>query len=135
MTLGSRPLAAAPRPALTTERILVIDDEQSIRATLEEFLGLSGFAVDTAENGAEGLDLLGKNDYDLVVSDVRMPGVDGIAVIEWMKETCPGVPVIIMSGHVEKKKKWNVVFENSPLHLVRILNPQKFHHGPYLKYS
>lgn len=99
MTVDIRSSRAPARPPVVMERILVIDDEQNIRATLEEFLNLSGFEVDSAENGAEGLDLLGRNEYDLVVSDVRMPGVDGIAVIEWMKETCPGVPVIIMSGH------------------------------------
>ncbi|NNE43770.1 MAG: response regulator [Gemmatimonadetes bacterium] len=99
MTLSPDTTSTAVRRPVVTERILVIDDEQNIRATLEEFLSLTGFDVDTAENGAAGLDLLGRNSYDLVVSDVRMPGVDGIAVIEWMKETCPGVPVIIMSGH------------------------------------
>jgi len=91
--------ATAEAVASGTERILVIDDEAPIRSTLEEFLELSGFEVRTAANGEEGLDLLGREDYDLVLSDLKMPGVDGIAVIEWMKETRPETPVVVMSGH------------------------------------
>jgi signal transduction histidine kinase len=91
--------AASTSVRTATERILVIDDEPNIRGTLEEFLQLCGFDVDTAENGSHGLDMLGRRAYDLVVSDVRMPDVDGIAVIEWMKETCPEIPVIVISGY------------------------------------
>jgi signal transduction histidine kinase len=86
-------------PTAAAERILVVDDELNIRSTLAEYLALSGFEVDAAESGTQALDLLSRTAYDLVVSDVRMPGVDGISVVEWMKETCPSVPVIIMSGH------------------------------------
>lgn len=91
--------AATTSVRSATERILVIDDEPNIRGTLEEFLELCGFDVDTAENGSHGLDMLGRRAYDLVVSDVRMPDVDGLAVIEWMKETCPEIPVIVISGY------------------------------------
>ncbi|MGQ0720011.1 MAG: ATP-binding response regulator [Candidatus Eiseniibacteriota bacterium] len=91
--------APVQAPPATAERILVVDDELNIRSTLAEYLALSGFEVDAAESGTQALDLLSRGNYDLVVSDVRMPGVDGISVVEWMKETCPSVPVIIMSGH------------------------------------
>jgi signal transduction histidine kinase len=86
-------------PSTTKERILVIDDEENIRATVEEFLSLNGYRVDTAGSGREGLDLLGRNTYDLVVSDLRMPDVDGLAVIEWIHETQPELPVLVMTGH------------------------------------
>lgn len=85
----------APR----TERILVIDDEENIRSTVEEFLSLNGYQVETAASGRAGLDLLGRNAYDLVVSDLRMPDVDGLAVIEWIRETQPDLPVLVMTGH------------------------------------
>ncbi|MBZ0269132.1 response regulator [bacterium] len=81
-----------------TGKILVIDDEENIRATLEEFLTLTGYRVTTAANGAEGLDRLGAASFDLVLSDLKMPGVDGIAVIEWVKETQPDLPVVVMTG-------------------------------------
>lgn len=91
--------SSATRGLQAGGRILVIDDEENIRETLSEFLSLTGYEVDTACNGAEGLDRLGRDSYDLVLSDLKMPGVDGIAVIEWVKETQPDLPVLVMSGH------------------------------------
>ena len=93
--------ASGMRPAELpgAERILVIDDEENIRSTVEEFLSLTGYHVETAASGREGLDLLGRNSYDLVVSDLRMPDVDGLAVIEWIRETQPDLPVLVMTGH------------------------------------
>lgn len=92
------PLTATTEPA-RRERILVIDDEENIRSTIEEFLSLNGYQVETAPSGKDGLDLLGRNSYDLVVSDLHMPDVDGLAVIEWIRETQPTLPVLVMTGH------------------------------------
>lgn len=83
----------------TRERILVIDDETNIRSTLAEFMALSGYEVDTAQDGVKGMDFLGSREYDLVLLDLRMPGMDGLAVTEWIRETHPEVPVIVMTGH------------------------------------
>ncbi|MEZ5065304.1 MAG: hybrid sensor histidine kinase/response regulator [bacterium] len=100
MSVQPHSTVSMPRPTgVRRERILVIDDEENIRSTLEEFLSMNGYEVDTAENGAQGLDLLGRNAYDVVLSDLKMPGIDGIAVIEWVRETNPGLPVLVMSGH------------------------------------
>ncbi len=96
MTTKSTPISQAS--ARTADRILVIDDEENIRETLQEFLTLNGYHVDTAATGTEGLDRLGREQYDLVLSDLRMPGVDGLAVIEWIKETNPDLPVLVMTG-------------------------------------
>ena len=62
---------------------------KNIRTTIEEFLSLNGYRVETAGSGKEGLDLLGRNAYDLVLSDLRMPDVDGLAVIEWIPRRSP----------------------------------------------
>jgi signal transduction histidine kinase len=80
-------------------RILVIDDDENIRGTLEEFIGLNGYVVETARDGATGIDLLGRNHYDLVLCDLRMPGVDGMAVIEWVREARPNLAVVVMTGN------------------------------------
>lgn len=99
------PGAVASAPAATAavaparERILVIDDEENIRSTLEEFLAMNGYRVDTAATGKEGLDLLGHQAFDLVLSDLRLPDMDGLAVIEWLRETQPALPVLVMTGH------------------------------------
>lgn len=90
--------AASSKTSAKVARILVIDDEENIRATLAEFLTLTGYQVATAADGREGLDRLGADSFDLVLSDLKMPGVDGIAVIEWVKETQPELPVIVMTG-------------------------------------
>jgi signal transduction histidine kinase len=95
-------LRPAPGEVVTpspSERILVIDDEPNIRDAIEEFLSLSGYEVDTAPDGAAGLDLLRRGEYDLVLSDLKMPGVTGIAVIQWLSETHPDLPVMVMTGH------------------------------------
>jgi signal transduction histidine kinase len=90
---------SAERSARARERILVIDDEEHIRSTLEEFISMSGYAVETAHDGARGLELLGRSCYDLVLCDLRMPGVDGAAVLEEACTTQPATPVIVMTGH------------------------------------
>ena len=59
-------------------KILIIDDERAIRNTLKEILETEGYEVDVAETGEVGLTKVGKTDYDLVFSDVKMPGLDGI---------------------------------------------------------
>ncbi len=88
----------APPPA-HAERILVIDDEESIRSTLEEFLVLANYRVETAASGKEGLDRLGRDTFDLVLTDLRLPDIDGLEVIKWLRETQPALPVLVMTGH------------------------------------
>jgi signal transduction histidine kinase len=89
----------APPPARMLERVLIIDDETNIRSTLGDFMMLSGYEADTAPDGPRGMDLLGSKSYDLVLLDLHMPGMDGIAVTEWIRETHPEIPVIVMTGH------------------------------------
>ncbi len=96
--MSSQTAGASAGASRRTGRILVIDDEENIRSTLEEFLALNGYDVATAVDGSDGLDRLGRESYDLVLTDLNMPGVDGIAVIEWAKETQPDLPIVIMSG-------------------------------------
>jgi signal transduction histidine kinase len=100
MTPVAAPAASRERPtAARHERILIIDDEEHIRSTLEEFISQSGYTVDTAGDGARGLELLGKSSYDLVLCDLRMPGIDGAVVLEEASATHPATPVIVMTGH------------------------------------
>jgi signal transduction histidine kinase len=86
-------------PARSAERILVVDDEENIRSTLTEFFAMLGYETETAEDGTRALDVLGRRSYDLLLVDLRMPGLDGISVIEWIRETQPNLPVIVMTGH------------------------------------
>ena len=80
-------------------QILVIDDEPLMRDFLEETLVRSGFGVATASDGTAGLGEIRSNAYDLVITDIRMPGVDGIGLLEETKKLQPGVAVIMMTAY------------------------------------
>jgi len=94
----SRETVSSPAKETTrhTGRILVIDDEENIRSTLEEFLSLTGYQVDTAATGAEGLDHLGAASYDLVLSDLKMPDLDGLELLTRIKEDPALSPIPFM---------------------------------------
>ena len=82
----------------TQYSILVIDDESVIRESFRDFLEDYGFQVFTAENGAVGLEVLLRMHPDIVMTDLRMPEVDGLAVLKRCVETYPDIPVIVISG-------------------------------------
>src|SRR5580704_7624537 len=79
-------------------RILIIDDEQAIRESLDTLLTLEGFAVDAAGDGAAGLDLLARNEYDLLLLDLALPGQTGIELLPRILEVQPGFPVIMITA-------------------------------------
>ncbi len=81
------------------KRILIADDEPSIRKVLKAHLGRAGYEVDTAEDGVEAVQRLGEIDYHLVVTDLKMPRMDGMALLAWCSENAPGLPVIIITAH------------------------------------
>ena len=80
-------------------RILIIDDERSIRSTLREILEYEKYEIVEAEDGAEGLQLIKKDDFDLVMCDIKMPKMDGMEVLIASAEIKPDLPFIMISGH------------------------------------
>ena len=98
---GPRPAAApAPRPAAgtTRPRILVVDDEASIRDLLAKTLALAEYDVDVAPDGRSALERMRLYPYDLLIADLKMPGMDGLAVIREAKRYKADLPVIIITG-------------------------------------
>ncbi len=81
-----------------TPRILVVDDEQVIREILADFLSMEGFWVRTAEDGRAALVELSRNQYDLVLSDLKMPNMGGLELLRAISEHTPNVITIIMTG-------------------------------------
>lgn len=81
------------------ERILVIDDEERMRRILEMSLSEQGYKVYLGENGEEGIKILENKDVDLVITDMKMPGIDGIKVLEKAKEMDRERPVILMTAY------------------------------------
>ena len=108
-------------------KILIIDDEAAIRGALKEILEYESFEVDEAEDGLQGLKKLEKESYDLIFCDIKMPKMDGIEVLEKLKEKEVEAPVIIITGHgsvetaVEALKKGAYDFIQKPLDLNRVL--------------
>jgi len=83
-------------------KVLVIDDDEDIRSLLEEVLTTNpNFVVSCASNGLIGLDMLKKGCFDLVLTDIKMPIMDGIEFLQQAKQLYPEMPVVIMSGYAE----------------------------------
>ena len=113
-------------------RILVIDDERAIRNTLKEILEFEGYTVEVAENGRAGLDKALSDHFDLIYTDIKMPEMDGMEVLENYRKTMQEqggeeAPVVMISGHgtvetaVEALKKGAFDFIVKPLDLNRLL--------------
>jgi len=108
-------------------KILVIDDEKSIRNTLKDVLEYEKYEVDLAEEGPEGIGLFTQGSYDVVLCDIKMAKMDGIEVLQKLQEQSTDVPVIMISGHgnidtaVDAIKKGAFDFLEKPLDLNRLL--------------
>ena len=106
--------------------ILIIDDEKNIREGLSAALELDGYSVKLAANGAEGLALIEKGDIDLVITDLRMPGISGEEVLAKVRGESPGIPVIVLTGHgsidtaVDAMRNGAYDFLTKPLSLDRL---------------
>jgi len=81
------------------EKILVIDDEPDILKTLEMTLSQEGYHVTTATGGEAALEIFRRQTFELVITDMRMPGMDGIEVIRQVKDLDPDVEAIVLTGY------------------------------------
>jgi excisionase family DNA binding protein len=90
----------SPRPAPRTgrPRVLVVDDEASIRDLLAKTLALAEYDVDVAPDGRTALDRMRMTPYDLLIADLKMPGMDGLTVIREARRYKDDLPVIIITG-------------------------------------
>lgn len=80
-------------------KILVVDDEELVRESLSEILRLEGYTVHTAASGEEALEMLQVEPYDLVLLDLKMPGMDGVEVMKTISKNIPDTKVILLTGH------------------------------------
>jgi two-component system nitrogen regulation response regulator NtrX len=107
-------------------KLLIIDDERAIRSTLREILEYESYDVDDVDNGIDGLELIKKNGYDLVLCDIKMNKMDGMEVLENALILKPDLPFIMISGHgtvetaVEASKKGAFDFISKPPDLNRL---------------
>ena len=107
--------------------ILIIDDERSIRKTLNEILSYEGFKIEEATDGEEGLKLFSEKTYDVVLCDIKMPKMDGLEFLVKAGEINSDVPIIMISGHgtietaVDAVKKGAYDYVAKPPDLNRLL--------------
>ena len=80
-------------------KILVVDDEKKIANALAERLGLRGFDATPVYDGTSALSLLGKDTFDGIILDLRLPDIDGIEVLRQTKGKFPNIQIVILSGH------------------------------------
>jgi PAS domain S-box-containing protein len=128
---GARP---APVRALEGRRILVVDDDTAVRESIAEILRAEGGAVSEASNGREALERLRAEKFDLVLSDVVMPEMDGYELFQTARREAPGTPVVLMTAfyydqdHVIKRSRMEglegVIFKKpiNPERLVKTLS-------------
>ncbi|RZA01102.1 MAG: sigma-54-dependent Fis family transcriptional regulator, partial [Sphingobacteriaceae bacterium] len=108
-------------------KILIIDDERAIRNTLREILEYEDYDVEDVDNGVDGLEMIAKGEYDLVLCDIKMNRMDGMEVLTEALQIKPDLPFIMISGHgtvetaVEASKKGAFDFISKPPDLNRLL--------------
>ena len=97
-TRATPPAAARPSSGVTRPRVLVVDDEASIRDLLAKTLALAEYDVDVAPDGRSALERMRMYAYDLLIADLKMPGMDGLTVIREAKRYRADLPVLIITG-------------------------------------
>ena len=89
------------------KRVMFVDDEEGVRISWNHYLSQQGFDVTTVEDGAHAISKLREEPVDVVVSDLKMPGVDGLQMLEWIHEKSPQTQFILLTGYgnedVERK--------------------------------
>mgnify|MGYP005672416215 FL=1 len=98
-------------------KILIVEDEPAIRRVLIKILSEEdkSHEIDEAENGIEAINMIKKTVYDLIVSDIKMPKVDGMEVLDYTKKNTPETPIVMISGHgdlelaVDSMKKLSLI--------------------------
>ena len=127
MYCHARPSGTAAGIKHCNMKILIIDDERAIRNSLKEILMDEGYEADTAEDGAQGVEMALKEKYSAIFCDIKMPNMDGIEVLDRLTAEGVDSAVIMISGHgdidtaVECIKKGAFDYIQKPLDLNRIL--------------
>ena len=103
-------MSSEPKQSVSSSsgRILIVDDQRNMRTTLSMLLRSSGYSVDEAENGHQGVELGAGECYDIVLTDLRLGEPDGLEVLRAVKEAQPGSEVIVMTAGIPQRLKGSV---------------------------
>lgn len=106
-------------------RILVVDDELIVRDSLKEWLEEEGFTVEAVESGPEALDRLAKGPYHLMLTDIKMPGMDGVEVLQKAKESFPDLTVVMMTAYATVESAVEAMKIGALDYLMKPFDPDK----------
>jgi len=107
------------------KRILVVDDEEDILGLLSELLQRWGFEADTVTNGREALERFHGRDFDLVLTDLKMPDMDGLELLRRIREENPRVPVLMLTGFPTVDSAVQAIQEGAYDYLIKPINPEE----------
>ncbi|NOY43870.1 MAG: response regulator [Deltaproteobacteria bacterium] len=106
-------------------RVLLVDDEPLLVATLGRVLSATGFDVDTALSGEAALDLMDRREYDVVVTDLRMEGEDGFVVLHEARSRDPDVCVVVITGHSNEEMGLEALRQGADDYLFKPFQPDE----------
>jgi DNA-binding NtrC family response regulator len=103
----------------TSDRVLIVDDDEVIRHTLKITLEDEGFTVDTAKDGKEAIEKTNSNFYNLAIVDWRLPDIEGTKLLQEFKETIPKMAKIMLTGYPSMKNAIDAVNEHADAFLIK----------------
>lgn len=110
-------------------KVLIIDDESDVREVLKFHLNDSNYKVIEAENGQEGIELLKSGDnlsnVGVILCDIRMPKVNGIECIQYIRQEAPGIPIVVVTGFPDTQMAVNLMNEGVKDYLVKPVEKEK----------
>lgn len=107
------------------QHLLIIDDDVDICALLKRFFERKGYLIDTAFTAKEGISLSEKNTYDLILTDFRLPDIDGLEVIKSLKSTHPRRPVIVITGYSDVKQAIEAIRLGAEEYVTKPIYPEE----------
>lgn len=106
-------------------KVLLCDDEENIRSLMKRFFSLEAIDCDTAENGLSAQRMLRESAYDAVLVDLRMPGLDGLSLIKWLRAEGFRMPIIMISAHGEITDAVTALKEGADDYVVKPFDPEE----------
>ena len=109
-------------------RILIIEDDEEMRSLLKEFLDEEGYKTDSVDNGSEAYRRLIKEDFDLIITDIRMPGLTGLDILPGVRKLQPEAPIIVITAFGSEEVYHKVLergataYLEKPIHLDHLRN-------------
>ena len=107
-------------------RIMIIEDDEEMRSLLKDFFEEEGFETDSVSNGVDALRMLSKDHFDLVITDIRMPGLTGLDILPRIRRLKPEIPIIVMTAYgsddVRRRslERGATLYLEKPIHLSKL---------------